>query len=318
MKRIKLFSLVVGLHVAVVGLIFIVPACDTMPGDSGGTESMVTPMGAAPARSDHSEGEELHPSFNAGIPVASSAISSGPRHSPTRPEEVLLFAPMETEAETLEPIPMTDIETMTTYVVERGDSLWGIAKQHGVVLQGLLEANGFDRQTTIYPGQDILIPSYPGQIIYPPVGASEKLQSSLPENVTPVTLSMGNEGMHVVQAGETPSGIARRYGMSAAEFMQINEIADPRKLRIGQSVIVRTLEQNQIPSTASLESRANEGAMVETEEMTTPVVAEVEPSLELPLSLVELEGLPFESEEDIPVIPIETESEEEGEETDQE
>ena len=362
MKRMRIFSLVIGLHVAVVGLIFIVPACDTTPGQSGESESLAAPMGGEVASSEPTEREQLHPSFNAGIPVASSRTVSGPRYSPTRPEEVLSFAPMDTDEEILEPVPISDVEgveSMTIYEVERGDSLWGIAKQHGLALQDLLEANGFDRGTTIYPGQSILIPSYPeptkesgrfidveedggeevalytvgagdtlseiserygittaeikglndlrgdtiytGQTIHVPAGVYKGKQKGLQESEASAPFASGDEGVHVVQAGETPSRIARRYGMSTEEFMRINEIADPRRLRIGQSVIVRRLEsaQAQVPST--LESRPDESAMVES--------VEIEPPVELPPSLVELEGLPFESEVDIPVIRIESEEE---------
>ena len=379
MKRMRIFSLVVGLHVAVVGLIFIVPACHTTPVESGGTEGLAAPMGGAATSADPTEREGLHPSFNAGMPVASSSSVSGPRHSPTRPEEVLSFAPMETEEEILTPLPVSDVEameTMTTYVVERGDSLWGITRRHGMALQDLLEANGFDRQTTIYPGQSILIPSYPepssesgrfidveedggeevalytvgagdtlseiaerfgittaelkglndmggdtifpGQTIQVPAGAYEWPQSDLPESEVSVPpLAEGDEGVHVVQAGETPSGIARRYGMSTEEFMRINEIADPRRLRVGQSVIVRILEPEQFLIPSSLESRLDDSAAAESEETAAAVAPEIEPTVELPPSLVELEGLPFESEEDIPVIPIESEEPDE-EETEQE
>lgn len=43
---------------------------------------------------------------------------------------------------------------------------------------------------------------------------------------------------HVVASGETPSHIARRYGVSVAELTDANGGLDPRRLQIGQTLVV--------------------------------------------------------------------------------
>jgi lipoprotein NlpD len=43
---------------------------------------------------------------------------------------------------------------------------------------------------------------------------------------------------HVVQPGENIYRIAKRYGVSAERLMEVNGIADPRQLRVGQSIVV--------------------------------------------------------------------------------
>jgi membrane-bound lytic murein transglycosylase D len=45
-----------------------------------------------------------------------------------------------------------------TYTVRRGDTPGGIADKHGVGLSALLRANGLGRRSTIYPGQELVIP----------------------------------------------------------------------------------------------------------------------------------------------------------------
>jgi membrane-bound lytic murein transglycosylase D len=45
------------------------------------------------------------------------------------------------------------------YTVRRGDTLAKIATRHGVSLSALLSANGLGRRSTIYPGQELLIPN---------------------------------------------------------------------------------------------------------------------------------------------------------------
>jgi membrane-bound lytic murein transglycosylase D len=44
------------------------------------------------------------------------------------------------------------------YTVRRGDTLGAIADRHGVGLSALLRANGLSRRSTIYPGQELVIP----------------------------------------------------------------------------------------------------------------------------------------------------------------
>lgn len=44
----------------------------------------------------------------------------------------------------------------------------------------------------------------------------------------------GTPGTHVVKAGETPSQIARQYGLKLSALMAANPGLDPRRLRVGQ------------------------------------------------------------------------------------
>jgi len=46
----------------------------------------------------------------------------------------------------------------TYYIVQKGDTLYAIAKMHDIALQDLIAINGLEDQQYIYPGQKILIP----------------------------------------------------------------------------------------------------------------------------------------------------------------
>ncbi|RZI91194.1 MAG: LysM peptidoglycan-binding domain-containing protein, partial [Microbacterium sp.] len=46
----------------------------------------------------------------------------------------------------------------TTHTVSRGDTLWGIAREHGVSLTKLLRANDLNSSAIIYPGEKLRIP----------------------------------------------------------------------------------------------------------------------------------------------------------------
>lgn len=86
-------------------------------------------------------------------------------------------------------------------LVRRGDTLYGIARRHGIPIRKLIEENGLRPPYVIYPGK---------------------------------TLKTPGARVHVAQAGETAYGIARRYGVDMGSLVRINNIRPPYRLRSGQ------------------------------------------------------------------------------------
>lgn len=92
------------------------------------------------------------------------------------------------------------------YTVQRGDTLRGIAQEHGISLGKLLEANTIPNPNLIYPGQVITIP--------------------------------GKDVVHVVVRGDTLSRIAKEYGASVSEISAANSLSDPNLIRVGQRLVI--------------------------------------------------------------------------------
>ena len=59
-----------------------------------------------------------------------------------------------------------------THTVSRGETVYSIAKQHGVSVEDVIEVNNLDNRATIYPGQDLVIPVQIG------AGATRELSPS--------------------------------------------------------------------------------------------------------------------------------------------
>ncbi len=47
---------------------------------------------------------------------------------------------------------------------------------------------------------------------------------------------------YTVEAGDSPSGIAEKCGVDATELMELNDIDDPRSLRVGQELKMPPLQ----------------------------------------------------------------------------
>ena len=97
------------------------------------------------------------------------------------------------------------------YTVQKGDSLWKIARKHSVDLSTLLQANGFSKTTIIKHGMKVIIP----------VG----------------TTSFNNDEAttYVVKRGDSLSGIANKFGTSVKTIKAANSLRSD-KIFVGQKL----------------------------------------------------------------------------------
>lgn len=117
-----------------------------------------------------------------------------------------------------------------TYTVRSGDSLSKIARQYGTTVQAIKATNN-KTSDVIRIGEKLTIPVS---------GASSTSTTTVTNKPAPsisVTSTSGSR-THVVQAGEYPATIARKYGMTTSELLAMNGITDPRKLQVGQKLKV--------------------------------------------------------------------------------
>lgn len=94
-----------------------------------------------------------------------------------------------------------------SHVVKPGETLSGIANKYKLTVAQLSVLNGIANPHTIRPGQKLFLAQEP-----------------------PKPLS------HTVQSGESLSVIAANYGVTVAAIIQLNDISDINRLKIGQVI----------------------------------------------------------------------------------
>lgn len=85
--------------------------------------------------------------------------------------------------------------------------------------------------------------------------ANESLEHRERAKVPAVPLSsivLGHEVVHVVTAGDTPAVLARKYNVSTETLLRVNGIADPRRLQIGQRLVLSNRHILPAPFTTGL------------------------------------------------------------------
>ncbi len=126
--------------------------------------------------------------------------------------------------------PLPVASNPTQFVVQRGDTLFSIARRYGLTVAELGDANpGLDGRLTA--GQTLRLPPAPGQmtasiqpVAYP---ATRIAKPAIPSR-------------YIVQPGDTLSAIARHFDISLADFRLWNPAFRKHStVRAGQTVIVR-------------------------------------------------------------------------------
>lgn len=103
----------------------------------------------------------------------------------------------------------------TSYVIQAGDTLSGIARQHNVTVAQLTQHNNIINPNLIYVGQTLHIPD--GNTTPPPAHG---------------------ESNYTVQAGDTLFRIALQHGVSLTALAQANNISNTAFIYVGQVLTI--------------------------------------------------------------------------------
>jgi LysM repeat protein len=223
MKILKIFGVVVAVHAIAFIVIFANPGCRSTAATN--PEPVI-----AAASAPNTAGDEYVPvtpvsmDTDSGTPMVGVNSQSDGRYTPTRPGAA-------TDA-TAEIIPAS------THTVQRGDSLWTIARKNGLTTAELASANNISANATLQIGQKLLVPS--------------KDIASTEDAGTPTG---GGTNGYIVKSGDTLSAIAKRHGTTIAAIRSANNLRND---------IVRVGQELQIPDGSSSPAPKSQTAAIST------------------------------------------------------
>jgi LysM repeat protein len=156
--------------------------------------------------------------------------------------------------EPAEPACLT-IATEGEHVVQRGESLYGIARRYGLSVNSLRDWNELK--------EDVIYPCSPLKIVgpvaaAPEVSMEEKRQNDVPQSydvvvkpkavpkaIAPkVTCNVeANEGEHVVMQGESLYAIARTYNLKVADLRTWNNLREDKIMLCQKLVVVAPINE---------------------------------------------------------------------------
>ncbi|HYC72376.1 MAG TPA: LysM peptidoglycan-binding domain-containing protein [Opitutaceae bacterium] len=204
MKILKILGAVLAVHLLAFVFIFTSPGCQSGPRNVPTPDSTVVAGPGGTLAAPPPEPMVVYP----------SAGASG-RSAPTRPG-----SPNAAAVAPVRPAPAS-VTPVSTYTVERGDSLWSIAKRNKLTVAELARANGLGVSAALRPGQKLIIPGQP---------------------TAPSDLATAPSGpTYTVLPGDTFATIARKHGIATAELLAANNRT---------SDIVRTGERLVLPPNA--------------------------------------------------------------------
>jgi len=137
----------------------------------------------------------------------------------------------------------------TSYTVRKGDSLYTIAKSLHTTVGALRESNGLEEGALLHPGQKLKIPVTRSRAT-PAKKSSGKTTAEKNSKSTPNVPARPALRLYTVQAGDTPSTIAREHGISTRELLRANRMKPDSLIRVGQALVIPVPAETSKRSTA--------------------------------------------------------------------
>jgi LysM repeat protein len=131
-----------------------------------------------------------------------------------------------------------------TYVVESGDTLFGIAEKLGVDPEEIISLNDLADPSSLEIGQVLLVPGQPAPApelpVLPGEPATEEPSAQEPSVEEPSQPAIEGENTYTVESGDNASAIAESCGFTVEELAAANgtTVEGLRELAVGQVLLL--------------------------------------------------------------------------------
>lgn len=265
MKLVKIFGMVLALHIVLLTVFFLSPGCRSTPStpvevapeevtQPAPSENWTNQPSSGYAQSSASS-SALSPvpigrgsSYSSTAPLTSLTPAERARSAPSRPANPGDFINPSTNSAT--PTTSAGYQPQVTaggvgqpvqYTVRAGDSLWRISREHGTTVGEIAAANPGIKADALQPGDVINIPASALAPTTPSVAGT----ASAPAAVT----SAAANSTYTVRPGDSLSKIAARNGTTVASLRTINNLTSD-VIQIGQVLVVPGGEAGPAPGPA--------------------------------------------------------------------
>lgn len=229
-------------------------------GDSGATSSLPTPSepmvsqgsSLSGAPDDYRGGAYVPPASRSGDRVDVAALPE-PSAPPSPPPQSYTTSAYQPPRATYQPPRATyqppaasgydqahrAASSGDTVQVQRGDTLYSIARANGVTVNQLMAANSLG-SPTIHPGQTLRLPGS-ASAAAPPLDSTPARRTAAAEPAmesAPAIPAEDWRGRYEVQTGDSLYRIARQHDVRVADLQRANGIANPRQLKPGMTLRV--------------------------------------------------------------------------------
>ena len=180
---------------------------------------------------------------------SSSSTSTSGSSSSSSSSQSSAPAPTNTPVAAVAPAPVSSStsgqQSVTLYTVTQGDTLWRIARDHGVTMDAIATLNGITNYALVFTGTTLQNPvagstssNQSGITTNSSSTSSTNSTASSTTSSTKTNTASGTASSYTVQRGETLAIIGRKFGLSASVLATTNNLNNVNLIYVGQVLTI--------------------------------------------------------------------------------
>ena len=138
--------------------------------------------------------------------------------------------------------------------IRPGQTLEMVAREHGVPVAAIMQANNLSNPAAIYPGEHLVIPRNRSQV----AAAAPQMHTAAANRASaPRATLVAPAAVHVVKAGQTLDSIARIYHKPVTQIARANNLSVGAKLKAGDRITIPDIKEASRATPARVEASAS-------------------------------------------------------------